>query len=111
MHMRILFLAAIAALLLATGTAHADSPKQTPFGRGLFAGIVEGLLAASTYLSVVEGRQELFCPPEKLNITGEMLQDIIRDFGERHPELRSKNYQMGTIALMAVRDTFPCKPQ
>jgi len=55
--------------------------------------------------------QELFCPPEKLTITGAMLDDIMRSFAKEHPELKSHNPDITHIAVLALRDTFPCKPQ
>jgi hypothetical protein len=90
--------------------AHADGPKQTLLGEAYLNGLATGLVAASAVLSP-KAQQELFCPPEKLTITGAMLDDIMRSFAKEHPELKSHNPGIPTIALLALRDTFPCKPQ
>ena len=101
----------IAALLLATGTAHSWDRRQTTFGKGYLSGILAGLSIANAALWS-KGQQELFCPPEKLDITGEMLEDMMRKYGEEHPELRSSQSISTPIgALLTLQGTFPCKPQ
>ena len=56
-------------------------------------------------------QQGLFCPPEKLTITGAMLDDMMRNFAKEHPELKSHNPDIPMIAFLALQDIFPCKPQ
>ena len=103
----------IAALFLATGTAHADGPKQTLVGEWYFNGMMAGFGAANSELEF-KGQQPLFCPPENLTLTGDILQDLIRTFANQHPEIRkhaSGSTGMEVVALLALQDTFPCKPQ
>jgi hypothetical protein len=109
--MKKILLAGVAALLLAT-EAHADGPKQTLIGEWYLNGLVAGLMAASVAIES-KGQPGLFCPPENLTITGAMLDDMMRNFGKEHPELKSKSYasHIPTMALFVLQDTFPCKPQ
>ena len=102
----------IAALLLAMGAAHADSPKQTLVGEWYFNGMMAGFVAANEALSL-KGQQPLFCSPENLTLTGDILQDLMRTFGNQHPEIRKHASGSGMVvsALLALEDTFPCKPQ
>jgi len=102
----------IAALLLAMGAAHADSPKQTLVGEWYFGGMMAGFEAANAAL-LSKGQQPLFCPPENLTLTGDILQDLMRTFGNQHPEIRKHASGSGMVvsALLALEDTFPCKPQ
>jgi hypothetical protein len=59
-----------------------------------------------------KGQPQLFCPPENLNITGAMVDDMMRDFAKEHPELRSHDSPtVPVLALLALERTFPCKPQ
>ena len=90
--------------------AHADGPKQTLLGEWYLNGLVAGLLTASAALSS-KGQQGLFCPPEKLTITGAMLDDMMRNFAKEHPVLKSHNPDIPMIAFLALQDIFPCKPQ
>jgi len=99
-------LVSIAALLLATGTAHSRDYHQTAFGKAYFSGLVAGLMVAASPLV----KERLFCPPENLMITGEMLEDMMSELGKEHPELRSQSLSMPMGALLALQRTFPCKP-
>jgi hypothetical protein len=92
--------------------AHADSPKQTVIGEWYFNGMVAGFVAANETLSL-KGQPQLFCPPEKLTLTGEILQDLMRKFEDNHPEIRKHASGEGMVAaaLLALEDAFPCKPQ
>ena len=71
----------IAVLFLATGVANAAGPKQTAFGEMYLNGLAAGLVIAG--VAMQPKGQELFCPPEKLTITGAMLDDIMAQFCER----------------------------
>ena len=105
--MKRLLLTGIAALFLVTGTAHSWDSRQTPFGKAYFSGILGGLVAAAAALK----KEQLFCPPDNLTLTGEMLEDIMRKYGDEHPELRSRDIPIPIGALAALQWTFPCKSQ
>src|SRR5262245_24190015 len=110
--MKKLLLTGVTALFLATGAAHADDPKQTRFGEIYLSGLAAGLVAAVGATAALPKGQQLFCPPEKLNITGAMLDDMMRNFAREHPKLKGRsdiNIVIG--AILALQDTFPCKPQ
>src|SRR5262245_24173860 len=105
--MKAAIISGIAALFLATGTAHSWDSHQTTFGKGYFSGLAAGFVVAAIALE----KEQLFCPLENLNITGEMLEDMIGEYGKKHPELKSRSLSIPTVALLVLQRTFPCKPQ
>ena len=124
--MKKLLLIGIAALFLATGTAHAYNATMEKFCKATiadlgnhipdsvcaivvstyFAGIAAGFEKANRAL-LIKGQPKLFCVPEKLPLDGEMVQDFMRGFEKKHPEIGK--YDEATGAFFALQDAFPCK--
>jgi hypothetical protein len=51
----------------------------------------------------------IYCPPEHLIITGPMVIDMIRDGMKDHPDWGEESFNH--VAFLALKRTFPCKPQ
>ena len=56
-----------------------------------------------------EGRQPLYCPPEKLVITGEQAFQIFRTEVERRKRTNDPFSNAGIYLLKGLIRTFPCK--
>ena len=69
----------------------------------------QGMLISNTELESL-GRVKLYCQPDTLAITGNQYFSIFRRFLEKHKGLLSLETKgLGTVLMLALKDTFPCK--
>ena len=54
----------------------------------------------------MDGKNPIYCPPEKLNLTNDQEISILEDFVKSYPSMGK--YPVGVVALYAMSETFPC---
>jgi hypothetical protein len=125
------FITGIAALFLATGTAHSDAAtQQRPdathwalkqyddsmlsdsefhyYIENFLKGMATGLMWANASLKV-KNQPPFYCQPDHLYITGPMVIDMIRRGIRENPDWGEEPFNY--VAFLALKRTFPCKPQ
>ena len=120
----------VAALFLATGTAYSDAAILLPdntrkvlkeyddamlshseyrqYMEFFLKGMATGLMWANVSLKA-KGQPSIYCQPDHLIITGPMVIDMIRDGMREHPDWGEDPFNF--VAFLALKRTFPCKPQ
>ena len=120
----------VAALFLATGTAYSDAATLLPdntrkvlkkyddamlshseyrqYMEFFLKGMATGLMWANVSLKA-KGQPSIYCQPDHLIITGPMVIDMIRDGMREHPDWGEDPFNF--VAFLALKRTFPCKPQ
>jgi len=74
-------------------------------------GLYNGLLMASIEMSL-NGKGDLFCPPEHMTMTTEQIADILdryiaKNMGKMPPD-PPIGLVIGLVLLAAMKETFPC---
>lgn len=72
----------------------------------LLAMTENGLKSANIYLATVRNEPALFCQPEKLQLAGRQLMNILRDGVRSNQALLQKPW--GVALLVSLQSTFPC---
>jgi hypothetical protein len=72
----------------------------------LLAMTESGLKSANIYLATVRNERPLFCQPEKLQLAGRQLMNILRDGVKLDQSLLQKPW--GFALLVSLQNTFPC---
>ncbi|HZP69419.1 MAG TPA: hypothetical protein VFB29_05690 [Pseudolabrys sp.] len=72
----------------------------------LLAMTENGLKAANIYLLTVRKQPALFCQPDKLQLAGRQLMNILRDGVKADESLSQKPW--GFALLVSLQGTFPC---
>jgi hypothetical protein len=85
--------------------ARASDSTQS-FYRTVLSSYENGMAWANATLQE-QGSKPLYCPPEKVALTGDQLLDILRRFALDRPPIQK--YPFGLALLEALRDAFPCK--
>jgi hypothetical protein len=80
-------------------------PKSRLMLEQVSKGIQNGLMWANATLRQ-DGRPMIYCQPDRLTITGEMVIEMVRKLVNDHPEWGKKDYDF--VAFTALKRTFPC---
>jgi hypothetical protein len=73
-----------------------------------------GLSWANTYLKVNRKEQPLYCPPDKMVLTGNQILDILRRAKDDQPYPGGTTVgesPFGLAMIFALQSTFPCPPK
>lgn len=68
-------------------------------------GVAQGL---SWTAAADKSGKKVFCLPEKMALSGDILRSVIQQFFEAHPNVRKDDVYMGAVAVLAVQEAFPC---
>lgn len=109
--------AMLASLTLATPAQAEDTAKETldkidganEEVASLYLVIVSALGTGIQWANIAaksELGQALYCPPEKLTITGDQKVQLLRSVVKANPSLA--NAKAGLALMLAYKETFPC---
>jgi hypothetical protein len=89
---------------------HGTSAEKT-LVRSLVKATETGFAEANSDLRNNRKEPPLYCPPEKINLTGDQLIDIVRRWVEtkRAQATRIESGPMPMALLYALQDAFPCR--
>lgn len=107
------------ALLFAPAAANAEEPLRDlildyknanvthrEFLELLIASNENGIAWANAELRTVRHETRMFCPPEKVSLTGNQIMDILEREMNAKPFVGQ--YPYGLALLLTLEDTFPC---
>lgn len=80
-----------------------NNDSQTIYLRGLY----DGFLWANADIEVRD-QPPLFCAPRRLAITPGQLGSIVDRYSADNPDMAKDDDEYGVVALMALKDVFPC---
>ncbi|HIF4013589.1 TPA: hypothetical protein ACX1S2_004212 [Yersinia enterocolitica] len=70
--------------------------------------IWEGIIYSNALVKMDTGTS-FFCMPENLSMSGKDLQSLIDLYIKNNPQKVNPNDKVALIAVLAIRDRFPCK--
>ena len=66
----------------------------------------EGMGWLNDYLATARHEPRVYCPPDKLTLTGNQLVEILKKFVQRDQQYG--DYPVGAALVYALKDVFPC---
>jgi hypothetical protein len=66
----------------------------------------EGMGWLNDYLATTRHEPRVYCPPDKLTLTGNQLVEILKKFVQRDQQYG--DYPVGAVLVYALKDVFPC---
>jgi len=67
----------------------------------------EGMGWLNDYLVSARHEPRVYCPPDKLVLTGNQLVDILQRFVQHNPQYG--DFPVGGVLIFALKDAFPCQ--
>lgn len=113
-----IILNACVALTISTSSAYAENNvrwllqnydqgtrDERQFLEHVVASVENGISWTNVFLKQRRGAP-VYCPPEKISLTGTQIVDILRRAARENKKLNETPYGLGV--LLALQDTFPC---
>lgn len=89
----------------------AAGSAQNGAGAALLNHWLDGLATGLSWSQTAarEPGQKVFCQPARLSLSAEVLESILRQYIEAHRAVVKEDTYMGVVAILAMRETFPCE--